>query len=328
MPSIPGHEDQRSHHGARGVLQSTIYSPWWRGVGNSASLGESTLRSSSPEQLKGSVANGAIQSHANDGSDSGVNFNEDIQIDVAADSDGRNGQEHHVKHVLSSAPLMMRECLERNSEMELAGHSIVLTPYPYSNPQYGGMLTSYGQQAMVPPQFYGMHHTRMPLTLKWEKSLFYVNAKQYHGILRRRQSRAKAELEKKVIKGRKPYLHESRHLHAMKRARGCGGRFLNTKKLKNNGGTPTSEKGMNGGGNHSTHSTTLLGLECFSTDSSRKLASSNNQQEGIASTVQDGHDLLSMYHSSPANSMEEALFGQRREIMQGNGVPNGTLETK
>lgn len=54
------------------------------------------------------------------------------------------------------------------------------------------------------PQMMGAASGRVPLPVDLpEDGPIYVNAKQYHGILRRRQTRAKMEAQNKLVKTRK-----------------------------------------------------------------------------------------------------------------------------
>ncbi|KAJ6816581.1 nuclear transcription factor Y subunit A-7-like [Iris pallida] len=166
---------------------------------------------------------------------------------VSTQSGNDSTYENHVQgHMKSALSLVTPETVLQHPQLNY-NPTIACFPYPYADPYYGGVLAPYGSHAIIHPQMVGMGvptSSRVPLPHELaEEEPMYVNAKQFHAILRRRELRAKQEAQNKLIKGRKPYLHESRHAHAMKRARGVGGRFLNTKKLEEqaqlleNGGT-------------------------------------------------------------------------------------------
>ena len=98
---------------------------------------------------------------------------------------------------------------------------------------------------------------RIPITTQsemLEEEPLYVNAKQYHRILKRRQARAKLENDGRIPKERRKYLHESRHKHAMNRVRGEGGRFHSGSSRRDHlANLSNSFDGMqqNGNSNHS-----------------------------------------------------------------------------
>ncbi|KAL1549265.1 nuclear transcription factor Y subunit A-10-like isoform X2 [Salvia divinorum] len=162
-------------------------------------------------------------------------------LELSSGGNGRFGgvsehQDHHDKLNTTHFTLFSGEC--ENGKARLQGGAVdylelgfgqpvicaAKYPYPYPYP--------YPDECYVYSSYNGPVAGRMMLALNGGPIL--VNAKQYNAIMRRRKKRAHAL----NINIRKPYLHLSRHLHAKRRPRGNGGRFLNT---KSSGSSPGSD---------------------------------------------------------------------------------------
>ena len=141
-------------------------------------------------------------------------------------------------------------------------------PVPQANPPQSApgvySLSQNGSQLVVDPNNISVQPVTVqhaaPSQAKTQPT--YVNAKQYHRIIKRREARRKLDefylKKRKQVRedrakdagmkrsraegtespgsegpdgGRRPYIHESRHKHAMKRPRGPGGRFLTKDEL-------------------------------------------------------------------------------------------------
>ncbi|KAM7263628.1 hypothetical protein ACFE04_001311 [Oxalis oulophora] len=214
--------------------------------------------------------------------DVGINTNNELKFSLMPQSGG--------KYCANNMTPTIAEYPGRPSQLELLGHS-------YPDPYYVGQ-SAYALQPLVYPHYAGLQTSRVALPLEIAEEPVYVNAKQYNGIMRRRQSRAKAEMEKKLIKSRKPYLHESRHLHAMRRQRSSGGRFANTKKTNTSAtANPRPDESSNNSGTTTflAHSNNTSSSGALLSHFSRNAESSPAKREVAESNTYKSNNMQQMF---------------------------------
>ncbi|PPE02471.1 hypothetical protein GOBAR_DD00455 [Gossypium barbadense] len=299
-------------HNPMGQLAPVPSQPWWSALGSQSSIyGESC------GQLKNLLmehpSNGdhlTCTKQAGRVTEQGLNKGNPAHFTIFP-GDGKcsgDGQKSPTVISLQSVPS------EQHSRFELGCGQppMVCAKYPYMDQCYG-VFSTYG------PPVSG--RVMLPLNIASEDGPIYVNAKQYNGILRRRQSRAKAVLENKLTKARKPYMHYSRHLHAMRRPRGCGGRFLNTKTGKDEKETKKYVEGKD------LHTTGSQNSEVLQSDS----GTLNSSKEAIGGGLTlSGSEVTSMYsreeleHNFPINHLGLSFhsFPVMMENGRGSVMPN------
>lgn len=120
-------------------------------------------------------------------------------------------------------------------------------------------------------------------------------------------------------------MHESRHQHALRRAGGCGGQFLNTKKVEGDVANPRSKELSSGRPANSS------GPQGFTTTCDEKYNLKEKKftfEEAYTGDDTNGCDLSSVYKFRSADSGRQVSFHQQRGNTLMNQVSYGAKPVK
>lgn len=118
------------------------------------------------------------------------------------------------------------------------------------------------------------------------------------------------------------YMHESRHLHAMRRPRGCGGRFLNTRNSNNEKAKSRSEVNKTGNGQ----------LQSSGSQNSEVLQSS--KETSRSSPPMSGSEVTSMYsqrgldHGITVNHLGSSVHHSLADMIDRHSAHGIVMPTK